>query len=327
MPEIALPELIFYALLFLTIAFAFAARKLTQALFGWLISALSSIPLIGGKLAAPFSGAERAIVGACASIESGCDRIMGASWHATARLMDWTWKEIRSHAAALAEMATPLGALITLYHGLRALVHSFASVAHGAASEIRTLTREYHGIEHRVKSLEHAIGAGIGADVLPRIKTLEREVAHVEGKVIPAVEGAETALQNDVTALGEYVRANYLSSATDAVTAAVVVALSALGLSGLRCNGLLNSLKNRGCGLWNGLEDLLGLFVDAVILTDLCAILPDAVKFFGLVEGELTGIISQAADAVCAKPPKGWVTLDVKPTTRPPAQTFDPTTL
>jgi hypothetical protein len=286
-PEVALPELIFYALLFLALAFAWASRKLTQALFGNLISALQSIPAIGSTLAAPFQYIERAIIGACESIESGCDSLMGAAWHATARLLDWSWREIRSHAGAIAALATPIGLLIAGYHALRALIHHLAGIGHVASAAVKTLEREYHGIEHRVRAIEREIARGIGHDLRIQVKALEQEVTGLEQKVIPDIRAIADTAEADVTALQQWVSKNAVLVGTSILTGAVAWALGQLGLGGLRCNGLLNSLKNRGCGLWNGLEDILGLLVDTAVLLNVCDLI-----------GPLEAVVSDVAAPV-----------------------------
>lgn len=322
MPEIALPELIFYALLFLTIALAFAARKLTQAFFGWLISALSSIPVIGGKLAAPFAGAERAIVSACGSIESGCDRIMGATWHATARLMDWTWREIRSHAVALAQIATPLGALLTLYHGLRALLHQLTHVAHGVTAGVKTLEREYHGIEHRVRTLEREIGAGIGHDVIPRLHILEKEWGRFRNKTLPAIEGDIAAIPQDIADWVEGIPTDITKVDGKAFAGAVAAALGALGLGALNCLTNRNFLSKWACGLGGLLDAIIGLMISALALESVCATLPILETAFGDVVGPITHLLTEVPLGGCETPPTGWASLSVKMGPVPPPQTL-----
>ena len=157
---VALPELIFYALLFFVLAFAFASKKLTQAIFSPLIAFLRAVPAIGNALAAPFEFIERSITDACGSLEAGCDKLMGAAWHETARLLDSTWKELRTHAAAILNIATPLGLVIAAYHAIRSLVHELTRAAHGVNAIVKTLTREYHGIDQRVRELEREIARG-----------------------------------------------------------------------------------------------------------------------------------------------------------------------
>lgn len=261
----AIPEIIWYALLFFVLAFAFTSRKLTKALFGPLITILQAIPAIGSKLAAPFVAIEKAITSACGSIEAGCDKLMGTSFHATARLMDWVWKQIKKHAMTLAVAAPIIGNLANLYEGLRALVHRSSHIAQGITRAVKTLEREYHGIEHRVKVLERKIAKGIGHDLRVRIAGLEDEVTTLENKVIPSIRAAANEAEADVTALGKYVEDHFVRNTTAEIEAAVAVGLAALGLSGLRCNS--NPFKNNknACGLFGDLSSLLG--VPAIVLS------------------------------------------------------------
>lgn len=299
MPVVALPELIFYALMFFVLAFAFASKKMTQAILGPLASWISHLPWIGTEIAGLIKTAEQAISNACGSLENGVDQLMGAAWHSTARLMDWTWRELRSHATAIAAIATPFGTILSVIHGVRSLVHRLNAVAHVGASGVKRLEREWHGIERRVKTLEHEVAKGIGADVLPRIRSLDRELHNVESRTIPALEQAVSAAENDVTQLGQWVRAHLLSNTTDAIAAAVAVGLAALGLGGLRCNSLANSLKNRGCGFWSGLEDLLGLLGDVLLVSSLCELIPQLEAIYSLVAAPFVAAMNDAAELVC----------------------------
>jgi phage-related protein len=265
-----------------------------------LSAVLDGVPWIGGKLSGAVKSMAQIITNAAGTLESGIDKLIGASWHLLARYMDKLWHHIESQAAITARVAEHVGNLIYNHSGLSALVHRLAKAYHGIEHGIKTLTREYHGIERRVHALEKRIGKGIGHDLRAHLKALERRLGKVETQVIPAVESAETALANDISALGEYVRSNFVSVATDAVTAAVVVALGALGLGGLRCNSLLNSLKNRGCGLWNGLEDLLGLFVDVAIFTNVCAVLDFLSPFVSDVAGPIVTALTDIGAGLCA---------------------------
>jgi hypothetical protein len=88
---------------------------------------------------------------------------------------------------------------------------------------------------------------------------LDRELHKLRTRVIPKIESEAQAAEADVTALGTYVRDNYLSNAETDIEAAVAIGLAALGLGGLRCNS--NPWKNNpnACGLWGDLADLLGL--------------------------------------------------------------------
>jgi hypothetical protein len=234
----------------------------------------SGIPVVGGAIAGAVNAVAQAVTWAVGKIETGIDKLIGAAWHLLAHYMDVLWHQIEGQASLLTQFAQMILNLTHAHALLRALVHRAVGTAQAILPRVKSLEREWHGIEHRVKVLERDIAKGIGHDLRIQVKALEREVTTIESKVIPKVESAEQALARDISALGDYIRSNFVSTATDAITAAVAVALGAMGLSGLRCNSLLNSLKNRGCGFWNGLEDLLGLFVDTLLLTNVCELLP-----------------------------------------------------
>lgn len=267
--QIALADLVIYALVFLAIAFAFAARKLTQALFGALIHALQAIPVIGNKLASPFQAIETAITNACYSIEHGADELAGATWHRTASLLNWTWRELRSHAGALVAIATPVGALIALYHGIRALVHRLTHVAHGVSGGIKRLERKFHGIEHRVKTLEHEFSVGIGDDVLPRIRSLDRELTNLENRVIPGVRDLAGEAEADAQAALKRVEAIPFPTSVKTWAEAIAVGLGALGLDWLRCSSNPFNRNPKACNLWSELSQLLGVAFIAAELASL----------------------------------------------------------
>lgn len=255
----ALPEILFLALVFFTIALAFSAKKLTQALLGPLISVLHAIPVIGGALASPLEATYQAIDNACGWIVSKCEALVGSSFHLLARLLDWEWRQLVEQASALLHIAKIVGGHVYSISGLRAVVHRLEKAYHGIEHGVKTLTKEYHGIEHRLHKLEHELAAGIGNDVRLHVASLDRELHKLRTKVIPKIESEAQAAEADVTALGKYVADNYLSNTTADIEAAVAVGLAALGLGGLRCNS--NPWKNNpgACGLWGDLADLLGL--------------------------------------------------------------------
>lgn len=261
MPEVApaLAEILFLALVFFTIALAFSAKKIVQALLGPLISVLHSIPVIGGALASPIEATYQAVDNACGVIVQKCEALVGASFHVLAKLMDWLWRITVEQASALLHIAKIVGDHVAGITGLSALVHRLEKVWHGIEHGVKTLTKEYHGIDRRLHKLEHELAAGIGNDVRLEVASLDRELHKLRTKVIPKIESEAQTAEADVTALGQYVKDHYLSSATADVEAAVAVGLAALGLGGLRCDS--NPWKNNrnACGLWGDLADLLGL--------------------------------------------------------------------
>ena len=256
---LALVDLVFYALIFFTIALAFSARKITHALLGPLIRFVSYLPWIGGALGGLLRTVEQAVANACGSIESGCDQLLGASWHLTARYLDRLWNVITGTPTALLHVARVVGGHVYSVSGLKSLVHYLTRLEHVTAARIRPLVRRLDHLLHRVHALEHDIAKGIGEDVLPRIRSLDRELHRLETKTIPRIEAEARTAEQDVTALGEYVRAHYLTNTAADIEAAVAIGLAALGLGGLRCNS--NPFKDNpnACGLWNDLSALLGL--------------------------------------------------------------------
>ena len=295
--------------LLVVVLWALATALAIALVMDKLSSILSGVPWVGGKLSDAVKSMAQAITNAAGHLEHGIDGIIGGAWHALARYIDKMFEQFVAHSSVLLHLARIVGHLAYSGTGLRALVHSVSRVAHAALHGVRTLEREYHGIEHRVKELEHEVAAGIGADVLPRIKSLDRELHKVEHKVIPAIEAELGAVEGDVTALRRWITDNIPIPGTDTFVSAIALALAALGLGGLRCNTLLGSLRNRGCGLWSALEDILGLLFDAVIFVDLCQMLPEVEALFAAFEQPLVDVISSAANAACAQPPQGWVEL------------------
>ena len=261
MPEAApaLVEILFLALVFLTLAFAFAAKQLSHALLGGIVSFLESIPVIGHSLAAPFNAVEQAVTSACGAVVSKCEALVGSSFHVFARFTDWLWHDLVAQATALLHVAKLVGNGVYGMTGLRALVHRLERTYHGIEHGVKTLTKEYHGIDRRVHRLEHELAAGIGNDVRVRVAGLEHELHRLRTRTIPAIEGEAARAEADVTALGKYIADNYVSNATTDIEAAVAVGLAALGLGGLRCNSNPWKGNPNACGLWGDLADLLGL--------------------------------------------------------------------
>lgn len=302
----------------IVVLWSIAAALAIALIMDKLGSILAGVPWVGGKLSDAAHRMAQAITNACGSLMHGIEALVGAGLHLLARHLDHYFAEFVKHATIIAHLARLVGHSLYRVSGLKALVHRLSLAVHAVRAQVKTLEREYHGIEHRVKTLEHEVAAGIGADVLPKIRSLDRELHKVEHKVIPAIEADVTAVEGDVTALRKWIADHIPLPGTDAFVGAIAVALGLLGLGGLRCNTLLNSLKSRGCGLWQGLEDLLGLLFDAALFVDLCHLLPELEALFAEFEAPLVDLIASAADAACAQPPQGWVELSA-PAVVPPA--------
>lgn len=183
---------------------------------------------------------------------------------------------------------------------LEALVNSAASDARKAEAEIqRTTTKEIARLEDRATEIVHQAEAVITADVLPRIRTAEHDLAGLKAKL--------ERLTRDLAKGG--------------IVALIGATIWRELFNGVKCSSWSNLVNKRGCGAWKGLEDILSLLVDGLILTDLCHMLPEAEKVFAEFEAPLVALISDAANAACAQPPSGWATPSVGRFPLPPPQT------
>lgn len=280
------------------------------------------IPVVGGYIAGAVESVAQGIANVCGKLEHGIDGLIGASWHWMARYLDRTWHHMVADAHLGFRLAEAIGGHIYDLSGLRALVDALTKAWHGIEHGVKVLQREFHGIERRVKALERSIAEGIGHDLRVEIKALEHEVTKIDHKIIPAIRSEVATAEADVSALQKWVTDHALLVGTTALTGAVAWALSQLGLGGLRCPSFLRSLGNRGCGLWNGIEDLLGLFIDAVLLSHLCDLPKWIEELFSPLLGELTGLISSAASSLCAQANSHWAKLEVANGPLPPPQTL-----
>lgn len=278
MPEVApaLVEILFLALVFFTIALAFSAQKISEALLGGIIRFLEAIPLIGAGLAGPFKAVEQAVSSACGAIVAKCEALVGASFHVLARFTDWLWRQTVAEAAALLHVAKLVGDHVYALTGLRALVHRLEKVYHGIEHGVKTLTKEYHGIDRRLHKLERELAGGIGADVIAQLHGLEKEWRTFKTKELPGIEAGVAGIPTDIQNVESWASKQFVSASEAGVTAALVTALAALGLSGLNCES--NPLKNNrnACGLWGDLADLLGLALALGLALDFETFVHDA---------------------------------------------------
>jgi hypothetical protein len=269
---IALADLVFYALIFFTIALAFTTRKITQAILGGLIQFVNHLPWIGSAIAGLLRTAEQAISNACGQIEDGCDHLIGASWHLMARYADELWKEIEGTPAALLHIARVVGGGVYRVSGLKGIVHTLTLVAHTALRLARATERELGHLLHRVHVIEQDISKGIGEDVLPRLKHLEREIGRIETKKIPAILDAETQAAKAIENLYEWAKGKASLLGVGTFAFAVTAVLESILGSFIRCaawKGLFNRLT---CGMGQLLLDLLEGAIAIMVVEDICAI-------------------------------------------------------
>ena len=220
-----------------------------KAFFGVTGTLLGKLPVVGGWLDAGAHAIEQRITNVFGAAAAKVEVAVGATWHATARLVDWMGREIANHANLLALIATllnPVQAIGTIQRALHEARHLLGLLAH-------RLEGIGHDVIIRTRTIEH----GIGADVLPRIRSLEREYKQVIGRTIPRLRAGERTAEREITNLWKWTRKHTLVAGTGAFAAAVALAISTLGLDWIRCNTAKNVFKRRGCNMWNDLEGLL----------------------------------------------------------------------
>ena len=283
---VVLPELVWFALLLFSFAVVYAARHLVEALFKPVIAVVGSIPGLGGALSSALSKIEQAISDAFGVVESKIDTALGASWHLTARYMDDLWHEIETHGRdilTLAELVAPFGSVIA---AVRALAHGATSALHGIEHGVRDLRKLWQGIEHRVKQLEHDLTRGIGHDLRLSLKADEKELHHLERRVIPAIRGDVATVEGEVGSLYDWAKgkADLIGIGTFAVAVAAV--LSTLGLDWLKCKENPFSQSKNPCGLWSVLGRVLGLAAFLTIAFDF--------REFVTASDEVAGFIGSA---------------------------------
>lgn len=248
---------------------------------------LQKVPWVGGQLANAARSMAQAISHACGVAVQGITHLIGTAFHATARLVDHTYHQFRSHAVAIYQAADLLNHIASAIHRLKATVaHAVGSVG-AVLPRVKTLEKEWHGIEHRVKTLERKISQGIGHDLRIRIKALEKEYTGLRDTVIPNVRGIAQHAEHEVTDLRQWVEDHALLVGTTALTGAVAWALSSLGLGWLRCNSNPFNNNKNACGLWGDLSSLLGLATLAIAAADF----EELVKEAQSLEEEAVGAI------------------------------------
>jgi hypothetical protein len=274
---------------------------IVRGFFGTVSGAVGWIPYLGKIVESPIKTIERKIVSFLSGLEADIDKAIGWSWHQLASVATHLWHQLERESLLIWHLAKFLSGVPTL--------HELLHVERWFHREVRRAEAiAEHAIEHAVRHDAKALRS-VAHGVFPRLRSLEHEVEHVIPREIKHTRALAKEAEAEAARAWDVIRAHPWTAVTSAFVGAVAIALDRLGLGGLRCSELGNSLRNRGCGFWSALEDLLGLLVDAVLIVDLCALLPELETLFAEVEGPLVSLIASAADAACAHPPAGWVEL------------------
>ena len=260
-----------------------------------LINFLSSAPYIGGWIASKAVGLEQAISHALGQAFSGIDSFIGGCIHAAARVLDHLWNGYVATAHALLHTAEALARMSGAVGAVRAIAHRVTQLAHGIDRLQKELTRQFHGIEHRVKTLERDLARGIGHDLRIHIKALEKDLTKVENKVIPAIRSDVATAEGEITNLYDWAKGKASLLGVGTFTTAVTAVLAAVGLDWLACRSRNNVNGKSGCALWDDIGNLLGLAIVTGLALDLPALIAEAQDVTpGIVDGieKLAGLKS-----------------------------------
>ena len=259
---------------FVAALFALGLAALLTVLTLALVNVLSKAPIIGGWIATKATAVEQTISHALGAAFAGIDAFIGGSIHTLARFMDHLWNTVIAIPHTMLKIAEALIPIAAAVAAVRQLAHLATAVVHTIAHRFVAIGRELGRFEHRLKTLERDISRGIGDDVLPRIKSLDRRLHGVIHRTIPAIRSDVATAEGEIGHLYDWVRGKASLVGVGTFAFAVSAALSLPSFNWFRCSNAAKTL-GRGCsGLWGDLEGLLGLFADTILLTNICVLLP-----------------------------------------------------
>lgn len=255
---IPLGEVLLWAV---ALAVCYAVVYFAKAFFGLAEGTLGKIPVLGGWINSGIRDVERKIVATMSGAAQSVDEKLGAALHELGRIIDWVGREIARHAN-----------LLELIAGLLA---GTAGVGFVAAAVGRLLGR-LHALEanaehaiSRVFGNEQRVARGIGNDVLPRIRSLDREISRVLEPEIAGLRAGERALEHGAIKTWDWILRHPKVAASTAFAGAVAWALARLGAGWVRCSNW-NKIGRQVCGTpTSEIEGLLGLFVAGVSVLEL----------------------------------------------------------
>jgi hypothetical protein len=266
----AMPPLLILCGLLIALGLAVLIHYFCSAILNSLAGVFSFVPYVGGITAGVIRGLEQALSNALGQGISKIEGAIGHQWHNLARIAHHWWNVTVRMAQVAWEEAKLLEGLVsgaTLTHLLRDLRNAIHNVRVAATLAL-----------HRIARLEHEFTRSVAQGVYPRLRTLEHKVEKTLPREIRSARDLAREAEDGVARLWEWTR-NLANN--PAITAAVAVAIAALGLVGidlLKCAESGNVASKRGCSVWSALDDLLGLVA------------------LGIIAGEFETLVHEAQD-------------------------------
>jgi hypothetical protein len=263
------PLLIIAGLIF-ALGCATLIKSFVESVLGALAGIFSFLPFFSGVTVGAIRSFEQWLVNGLGHGISKIEGSIGHQWHNLARVAHYWWNVTVRMAHATWEIAHALGRFALtfdvhhLLRDLRKLVHI------GRATATTAL--------HRVIRLEHTVTRTVAHGVYPRLRSLEHKVERTLPREIRSARALAREAEDGVARLWAWTRS---IGDNPAIVAAVATAIAALGLVGidlLRCAESGNVASKRGCSVWTGLDDLLGLLA------------------LGIAAGEFETLVHEAQD-------------------------------
>lgn len=233
---------------------------LAKALFGAANSAVGWIPYFGKVATRSLTSIEHKIVSFMSEAAASADAKMGAAFHQLARVIDWLGEEIERHA----NLIELLAGLLAGTAGIALVQRAISNLLRHSQTAQATATHAFRTVIH----VQRTIRVGIGHDVLPRIKSLEREMGDVIAHDLPGIRAGERTLGREIGNLWKWTHRHTLLVGSAAFVGAVGWALARLGAGWTRCNNW-NKIGKQVCATpASDIESLLALFAGTLALAD-----------------------------------------------------------
>jgi uncharacterized protein YejL (UPF0352 family) len=152
---------------------------------------------------------------------------MGAAFHELARVIDWLGREIWNHSNLIYTLSR-----LVLGNTVTALLQQFVAQLRHRVTAVEAYSRH---LLHRMELAEKRLWHGIGNDVLPRIRSLERRFGRVIGRDLDVIRAREAGLEHGAIRTWKWIRAHPNALASTVFAGAVAWALARLGAGWVRC--------------------------------------------------------------------------------------------
>jgi len=283
----------------------------------WLLRrTIGRIPLIGGTIDSTIDGWLQQLTNRLGAAITSSEAHIGLAWHNLARQVDHLGRELYG----LATLSLIIAKIMTG----QATWKDYQSLLRRLKSEIAAGVRSGEHALQRIGVGEKAVTRTVGANLAPRIRTIEHELDHVFTPELRVLRERVKSLEDGSIEAFRWIRTHPLSVGATAFAGAVAIALQRLGGSWIRCSNW-NRIGRSVCGLPLSLiEGLLGDLIDVLIIADICELtkLMIRVAESSIVQDALGGIVTGMDELLLCQGVDRPPALDGYWTALPSAQTF-----